>query len=73
MTNDFCSAKTKEKSKAMNMVIKLFSVDSKPCIKISDDLTKVSPQSSSCLRLSNYPTSAEYWRQRHCFESESYA
>lgn len=42
-TNDFCTASSggTEKSKALNMVIKLSSVDGKPCVKISDDLTKV--------------------------------
>jgi len=42
LTNDFRTASSggKEKSKALNMVIKLSSVNGKPCIKISDDLTK---------------------------------
>ncbi|KAJ7650585.1 nicotinate phosphoribosyltransferase [Roridomyces roridus] len=31
---------TDEKSKALNMVIKLSSVDDRPCVKISDDLNK---------------------------------
>lgn len=43
LTNDF---KTKssgyiEKSRALNMVVKLAQVDDKHCVKISDDLTKV--------------------------------
>ena len=44
LTNDFQSVSShgKEKSKALNMVIKLASVDDKPCVKISDELTKVS-------------------------------
>lgn len=42
-TNDFktSSNQGKEKSKALNMVIKLASINGLPCIKISDDLTKV--------------------------------
>ncbi|KAH9925514.1 nicotinate phosphoribosyltransferase [Fomitopsis serialis] len=41
-TNDFkkVSSGGKEKSKALNMVIKLAAVDGKPCVKISDELTK---------------------------------
>ncbi|KAI0249857.1 nicotinate phosphoribosyltransferase [Lactifluus subvellereus] len=41
-TNDFrsLSSKGKEKSKALNMVIKLASINGLPCIKISDDLMK---------------------------------
>ncbi|KAK7051085.1 nicotinate phosphoribosyltransferase [Paramarasmius palmivorus] len=42
MTNDFRKASSdgKEKSKALNIVIKLASVEGKPCVKISDELTK---------------------------------
>uniref|UniRef100_A0A0W0FKK0 nicotinate phosphoribosyltransferase n=1 Tax=Moniliophthora roreri TaxID=221103 RepID=A0A0W0FKK0_MONRR len=42
MTNDFKKASSdgKEKSKALNIVIKLASVDEKPCVKISDELSK---------------------------------
>ncbi|EPS93605.1 hypothetical protein FOMPIDRAFT_1063457 [Fomitopsis schrenkii] len=41
-TNDFAKASSRgvEKSKALNMVIKLAAVDGKPCVKISDELTK---------------------------------
>ncbi|KAH9178346.1 nicotinate phosphoribosyltransferase [Lactarius sanguifluus] len=41
-TNDFKSASSqgKEKSRALNMVIKLASANGLPCIKISDDLMK---------------------------------
>ncbi|KAJ2914492.1 hypothetical protein MD484_g5922, partial [Candolleomyces efflorescens] len=41
-TNDFksLSSSRQEKSKALNIVIKLAQVDNKPCIKLSDDLTK---------------------------------
>lgn len=43
LTNDFYTVSSggAEKSKALNIVIKLSSVDEKPCVKISDDLTKV--------------------------------
>lgn len=43
LTNDFHSVSSggKEKSKALNMVIKLASVDNKHCVKISDELSKV--------------------------------
>ena len=43
-TNDFNTASDggKGKSKALNMVIKIASVNSVPCVKISDDLMKVS-------------------------------
>jgi nicotinate phosphoribosyltransferase len=42
-TNDFwsLSSEGEVKSKALNMVIKLSSINGLPCIKISDDLTKV--------------------------------
>lgn len=42
-TNDYMkkSSGGEEKSKALNMVIKLSLVDGLPCVKISDDLTKV--------------------------------
>ena len=37
----------KEKSRALNMVIKLSSVDGKPTVKISDEITKVRNLTSS--------------------------
>ncbi|VDC07221.1 unnamed protein product [Peniophora sp. CBMAI 1063] len=41
LTNDYVKASDPtEKSKALNMVIKLASVNGKPCVKISDDLLK---------------------------------
>ncbi|EKM52890.1 uncharacterized protein PHACADRAFT_100657 [Phanerochaete carnosa HHB-10118-sp] len=42
LTNDFRSVSSggKEKSKALNMVIKLGSVGGQPCVKISDELSK---------------------------------
>ncbi|OJA12328.1 hypothetical protein AZE42_07341 [Rhizopogon vesiculosus] len=42
LTNDFKmkSSGYKEKSKALNMVIKLGSIDGKECVKISDEITK---------------------------------
>jgi nicotinate phosphoribosyltransferase len=44
LTNDFTTLSSgyTEKSKALNMVIKIASVDQKPCVKISDDLDKAS-------------------------------
>ena len=42
LTNDFPSLSRKgEKSKALNMVIKLAGVNGKHCVKISDELMKV--------------------------------
>ncbi|KAF8871767.1 nicotinate phosphoribosyltransferase [Infundibulicybe gibba] len=45
LTNDFktVSSGGGEKSKALNMVIKLASVNDIPCVKLSDDPTKVRP------------------------------
>jgi len=42
LTNDFRTASSNytAKSKALNIVIKLSSVDNLPCVKLSDDLTK---------------------------------
>lgn len=51
LTNDFKSVSSggKEKSRALNMVIKLHSVGYEPCVKISDELTKVgSTHYSTC-------------------------
>ena len=41
LTNDFRSLSNGEKSKPLNIVIKLSSVNNQPCIKLSDDVTKV--------------------------------
>ncbi|KAJ6577250.1 nicotinate phosphoribosyltransferase [Mycena capillaripes] len=40
LTNDFKKTTSTDVSKALNMVIKLSSVDDRPCVKLSDDLTK---------------------------------
>jgi len=40
LTNDFRSLSNGEKSKPLNIVIKLSSVNTQPCIKLSDDITK---------------------------------
>ncbi|KAJ7274570.1 nicotinate phosphoribosyltransferase [Mycena haematopus] len=40
LTNDFKKTASTDASKALNMVIKLSSVDDHPCVKLSDDLTK---------------------------------
>ncbi|KAF8807093.1 nicotinate phosphoribosyltransferase [Phlegmacium glaucopus] len=40
LTNDFRSVSNGEKSKPLNIVIKLSSVNNKPCIKLSDDMNK---------------------------------
>lgn len=46
LSNDFYSVSSggREKSRALNMVIKLANLDGQPCVKISDELTKVSKQ-----------------------------
>jgi nicotinate phosphoribosyltransferase len=43
LTNDFRTQSSggKDQSKALNMVIKIASVNGLPCVKISDDLMKV--------------------------------
>jgi nicotinic acid phosphoribosyltransferase len=43
LTNDFdvSSSRGKQKSKALNMVIKIVSIDERPCVKISDNPVKV--------------------------------
>ncbi|KAH9999212.1 nicotinate phosphoribosyltransferase [Russula compacta] len=53
LTNDFksLSSKGKEKSKALNMVIKLASINNLPCVKISDDLTKNTGDPETLLRV----------------------
>ena len=40
MADDYLKKRAAEKSKPMNIVIKIRSADGQPCVKISDDLTK---------------------------------
>ncbi|KDN48592.1 hypothetical protein RSAG8_02579, partial [Rhizoctonia solani AG-8 WAC10335] len=40
LTNDYKRTDNGERSKPLNMVIKIASVEGKPCVKISDDITK---------------------------------
>lgn len=40
MTNDFERVSRKAPSPALNLVIKLYSINGHPAVKISDDLTK---------------------------------
>lgn len=40
LTNDFTRKSTGERSKPLNMVIKLYCIEGHPAVKISDDLTK---------------------------------
>ncbi|WFD24708.1 nicotinate phosphoribosyltransferase [Malassezia equina] len=40
MTNDFERTSRKGPSPALNLVIKLYSINGHPAVKISDDLTK---------------------------------
>jgi nicotinic acid phosphoribosyltransferase len=62
LTNDFStfSSGGSEKSKALNMVIKLASVGGRQCVKISDDINKVCRGCFECvLHLVDRPL--EHW------------
>jgi len=50
-TNDFETADGSGQSKALNIVIKLYSVDNMPCVKISDDIGKNTGDSSEVVRV----------------------
>jgi nicotinic acid phosphoribosyltransferase len=57
IVDDFLKKRENEKSKAMNIVIKLRSADGQPCVKLSDDLNKNTgvedqrvDKSESCLK-----------------------
>src|SRR5882762_5021079 len=58
LTNDFrtLSSGGKDKSKALNMVIKITSVDGEHCVKISDDLMKVCVCVCGCINFVPPPT-----------------
>lgn len=66
LTNDFrtLSSGLAEKNKPLNIVIKLSSVDGLSCVKISDDLTKVSLYLSRTSMSSGY--FSEHGGQRRC-------
>jgi nicotinate phosphoribosyltransferase len=52
LTNDFRKVSDPEqKSKALNMVIKLAAVDGVPCIKISDDADKITGDQDTAKRV----------------------
>ena len=64
LTNDFRIASTGEKSKALNIVIKLSSVNDKPCVKLSDDLSKVR-ETLRCRVMLLIKLFSDHWRQRN--------
>ncbi|THH03580.1 hypothetical protein EW146_g10390, partial [Bondarzewia mesenterica] len=66
LTNDFKSKSSgfKEKSRALNIVVKLASVDGKPCIKISDDIKKVRVTSSETLGWNAVDVSLQWCARR---------
>ena len=62
LTNDFRSLSNGEKSKPLNIDIKLSSVNNQPCVKLSDDLTKV--RNTIARIIFSYSTqifSSDYW------------
>ena len=73
LTNDFkkSSSGGTEKSKALNMVIKIADVNGSPCIKISDEIMKVSFRRPDVLKMNDYMrVLTEYGRSRYCQEGE---
>lgn len=74
LTNDFHSVSSggKEKSRALNMVIKLAGVDGKHTVKISDELTKVGPSFLSYQISELTGCRAEYRRRGNRQDGEAY-
>lgn len=66
LTNDFRKLSTGDKSKALNIVIKLSSVNGKPCVKLSDDLNKVWKRFYVPYIFTDFLPDPDYRRQADC-------